>query len=140
MPLKLVIDTNILVSAVLKPNSQERLILNLALTDRIDFYISPVIREEYEAVLRRKKFKLAPAEVIEEKSILISPSRKTAASSDDADNRFLECAEEAHADYLVTGNTKDFPPVWKRTKVVTSGELLDLILSIFISWKKDEPA
>lgn len=28
---------------------------------------------------------------------------------DEPDNRFLECAEEAKANYIVTGNKKDFP-------------------------------
>lgn len=144
MQLKQVIDTNIIVSAILKPHSQERLLFNLALSRRIDFYISPDVLEEYQEVLSRKKFKLTSSEVeglialIKNNTIRVKPSKGVTASRDASDNRFLECAEEAEADYLVTGNTKDFPAKWKQAKIVTAGELLDLILSVFVSWKRTE--
>jgi predicted nucleic acid-binding protein len=48
-------------------------------------------------------------------------------SPDEADNRFLECAGEAQADYLVTGNKRHFPKRWKSTQVVNARELLELI-------------
>jgi uncharacterized protein len=40
-------------------------------------------------------------------------------TSDPDDNLFLECAQAAKADYLITGNTGHFPREWKYTKVVT---------------------
>jgi predicted nucleic acid-binding protein len=40
-------------------------------------------------------------------------------SPDEADNRFLECAAAAGADYLVTGNIKDFPQRFKATRILT---------------------
>ena len=43
------------------------------------------------------------------------------------DNRFLECAEAAQADFLVTGNKRHFPKQWKATKVVNARELLSTI-------------
>jgi predicted nucleic acid-binding protein len=39
---------------------------------------------------------------------------------------FLECADAARADYLVTGNQKHFPRFWKKTKVVTPREFVSL--------------
>jgi predicted nucleic acid-binding protein len=43
------------------------------------------------------------------------------------DNRFLECADAANADYPITGNLKHFPDRWKRTKIVNSLTFLELI-------------
>ncbi len=40
---------------------------------------------------------------------------------------FLECADVARADYLVTGNTRHFPRFWKKTKVITSREFVNLV-------------
>jgi uncharacterized protein len=50
-----------------------------------------------------------------------SPSRK-----DPDDDKFLECADAAGADYLVTGNQRHFPKFWKKTKVITSRELVSI--------------
>ena len=49
------------------------------------------------------------------------------ASRDADDNRFLECTEAAGADYLVTGNKKHFPAMYKNTRIVDAREFLDLI-------------
>jgi uncharacterized protein len=43
-----------------------------------------------------------------------------------SDNIFVECAEAARADYLVTGNQKHFPRFWKKTKVITPREFISL--------------
>jgi predicted nucleic acid-binding protein len=58
---------------------------------------------------------------------MITPTRALSVSPDEADNRFLECAEEAEADYLVTGNKRHFPKRWKTTRVVSARDLLELI-------------
>jgi predicted nucleic acid-binding protein len=44
------------------------------------------------------------------------------------DNVFLECAEAAQADYLVTGNQRHFPERWKKTKVIGARELIEFII------------
>jgi len=43
---------------------------------------------------------------------------------DDSDNRFLDCAEQSRADFLVTGNLKHFPATWKTTRIIGSRQLL----------------
>ena len=55
--LKVVIDTNVLVSALLKPDSVPDLILSLVLEGEIILCLSEPIATEYEEVLRREKFK-----------------------------------------------------------------------------------
>jgi len=57
----------------------------------------------------------------------VIPRAKLTVSPDESDNRFLECAEAARADYLVTGNTKHFPARYKTTAVVTGRHFLDLL-------------
>jgi predicted nucleic acid-binding protein len=47
-------------------------------------------------------------------------------TQDPDDNIFLECADVARADYLVTGNQKHFPRFWKKTKIITPREFISL--------------
>ncbi len=57
---------------------------------------------------------------------MVSPSRRLEVTKDPDDNIFLECADAARADYLITGNQKHFPAFWKSTKVITSREFIQL--------------
>jgi putative PIN family toxin of toxin-antitoxin system len=56
--IKVVLDTNVIVSAHLKPDGLERSVLNLALAERIHLYISTDIFAEYAEVLHRSKLKI----------------------------------------------------------------------------------
>jgi len=84
-------------------------------------------------VLRRPKLQLEPLRVeyllklVVEEGLLVAPSRTVAESPDEPDNRFLECAEAANADYLVTGNVKHFPHTHKETEIVTGRRFLDIL-------------
>ena len=60
-------------------------------------------------------------------SLLVRPVETLTVSPDEPDNGFLECADAAKADYLVTGNLRHFPKEWKTTKVVTARELIHAI-------------
>jgi predicted nucleic acid-binding protein len=55
------------------------------------------------------------------------PSRLLSVSPDEPDNRFLECADAAGADYLVTGNKRHFPASFGNTRVVNARELIETI-------------
>lgn len=129
-----VLDTNVVISAHLKQDSLERFVLDLALAGTIGFSVSHEILEEYGSVLQRRKFGISPGllakslEMIRKAAKLIRPRRRVNAASDPSDNKFLECAEEAAADYLVTGNKRHFPQAWGRTRVVSTRELLEQII------------
>jgi hypothetical protein len=59
---------------------------------------------------------------------LFHPGGSPAASIDPGDTKFLQCAETARADYLVTGNKRHFPEAaYGVTLIVSAGELLDRI-------------
>lgn len=131
---RLVLDTNVVLSAVLKPDGLQRLIFQIALSPFCEVFVSTPILTEYEDVLSRKKFKLQSDEVqaimrlIKTTATLVTPQQTVTAAHDPDDNMFLECAEEAEANYLVTGNKKHFPAKWGVTKVVSGREVMDLML------------
>jgi uncharacterized protein len=95
---------------------------------------SEEILEEYAAVLARPKFAFPPEEIaavltmFRSQGELFVPEVSATVSSDPADTKFLQCAEAARADYIVTGNKRDFPDaLYGVTRVVSAGELLDRI-------------
>lgn len=127
----MVLDTNVIVSALLKPQGVEAAVLLLVLHGMVAVALSEPVLAEYEEVLSRPKFK-RPADVLiglltDLRSVghLVRPQHTLAVSVHESDNRFLECAEAAHADFLITGNKRHFPPEWKTTKVVNAREFIE---------------
>ena len=133
LALRLVLDTNIVVSGALSPDGLERTALVFALTPPARLYVSHEILLEYERVLGKPRLKLSPLlarqlmDLINGRAKLVSPARPLLVSPDPGDNKFLECAEAARADYLVTGNKRHFPRHWRNTKVIHSRELMEVI-------------
>src|SRR5262245_20516861 len=133
IPLRLVVDTNIVVSATLKPDGLQRTVLLLATTRPATLYVTEAILDEYRDVLARLELKIRKAlrnqllQFIRSRARMVRPSRSLQAASDPDDNKFLECADAARADYLVTGNVRHFPKFWKKTKVITSKEFIDVV-------------
>jgi uncharacterized protein len=132
LPLRLVIDTNVLVSAALKPVGLQRTTLLLATTKPAHLYVSQLIMDEYEDVLSRpelhirKGLRLQLLQLIKNNGHVVTPSRRLDVCSDPDDNVFLECADKAGADYLITGNQRHFPKFWKKTKIITSREFISV--------------
>lgn len=133
LPLHLVIDTNVLVSAAIKPAGLQRTVLLVALAKPARLYISPPVLEEYRDVLARSELQIRKGlqrqllQMIRNRSHTVVPPRWLEVTRDPDDNIFLECADAARADYLVTGNLKHFPRFWKQTKIVTPREFIDLV-------------
>jgi putative PIN family toxin of toxin-antitoxin system len=132
LPLRLVIDTNILISAAIKPAGLQRTVLLLAITRPARLYVSRPILEEYSEVLGRPELRIRKGlrqqllQLIKNHSYTVVPTRRLDVTSDPDDNMFLECADAARADYLVTGNQKHFPRFWKKTKIITTREFIGL--------------
>lgn len=132
LPLRLVIDTNVLVSAALKPTSLQRTAFLLAITKPARLYVSQPILDEYTEVLARpelqirKGFRLQLLQLIKNHSHVVVPSRRLEVTSDPDDNMFLECADSARADYLITGNQRHFPTFWKKTKIISARDFIAL--------------
>ncbi len=124
-----------MVSAVLTRGGAEAHALDLAAVRKIQIYVTPAILTEYEDVLGRSKFSRVSPEVIDgalelirRVAILVNPTQTLAVSTDESDNRFLECAEAGDADYLVTGNKRHFPAQWKKCMVIGARELVELLI------------
>jgi len=133
IPLRLVLDTNIVVSAALKPDGLQRTVLLLAMTKPARLYVSDAILSEYREVLRRPELRIRKGlrwqllQLIRNHSQLLIPPRLLRVTKDPDDDKFLECADAARADYLVTGNQQHFPKFWKKTKVITSREFISVV-------------
>lgn len=138
IPLRLVIDTNILVSAALKPNGLQRTVLVLALAKPARLYITKAILAEYREVLARPEFKIRSGlrqqllQLIRNRAQLVNPMRALQVAKDPDDNKFLECADLARADYLITGNQRHFPKFWRQTKIITSREFISIVAPHFL--------
>jgi putative PIN family toxin of toxin-antitoxin system len=139
LPLRLVIDTNVLISAALKPDGLQRTVLLLALTKPARLYVSEVILAEYREVLARPELQIRKGirqqllQVIKNRSHLIAPNQRLQVTSDPDDNMFLECADAARADYLITGNQRHFPKFWKQTKIITTREFITVVAPHLVS-------
>ena len=133
IPLRLVLDTNILVSAALKPDGPQRTTLLLATTKPARLYLSDAILTEYQLVLARPELKIRRGlrqqllQLIRRQGHFVAPRRVVRAAADPDDDKFLECAEAARADYLITGNIRHFPTYWRATKIITSRDFISIV-------------
>lgn len=139
VPLRLILDTNTIVSAALKPTGLQRTALLIALTKPARLYVSQPILQEYAEVLSRRNLgiprgiRLQFLQLIRNRSHLLETGRRIAVCADPDDNMFVECADAARADYLVTGNLKHFPTFWKSTKVITARDFVTLVAPHLLS-------
>lgn len=133
---KVILDTNIVVSALIQ-RSYPYLILNdLYFDRRIELCISEELMAEYYDVLNREKFSRYPDFVataslvlkdIHEHARLFHPRHVLQIINDPDDNMLLELASESRADYLVTGNTNDFTiSSYERTRIISPKEYWEL--------------
>jgi putative PIN family toxin of toxin-antitoxin system len=104
----------------------------LANTRPARLYVSRPSLDEYEDVLSRRELlirkglRLQLLQHIKNNVHIVTPSRRLDVCSDPDDNVFLECADNAGADYLISGNRRHFPKFWKKTKIITACEFISL--------------
>jgi uncharacterized protein len=130
--MRAVIDTNIIVSALLKPAGPPGQVLNAILAHQVKVLYDDRILGEYIEVLSRPKFRLSPWEIefivtfVEQEGDYFSGQRLDVVLPDESDLPFLEVATAGLADALITGNTKDFRPKKGRhnVNVITPAEFV----------------
>lgn len=128
---RIVLDTNVLISAALKPDGLEATVVNSVLSGRIEAWVTDEVWAEYEEVLARPKFagvRGLSRRILDDLGSCVQ--RTTAAgvatgAADEDDNRFLECAQAAGADYLITGNLRHYPAEWCGTRLVNARGFVD---------------
>jgi len=127
-----VLDTNILVSALINPTGIPATILSLLLNGRLTVLYDNRILGEYKEVLSRPKFHFKKNLILqlldyvrhEGEFVAAEPLRVPSVSEDD--KMFYEVARAGKAQFLVTGNKKHFP---SEDIVRTPKEFVDLYLS-----------
>ena len=129
--MRVVLDTNVLVSAFLSPYGTCAEILRLVLAKRVTLILDFRIYNEYRDVLFRPSFHLNNKQVsivletIYEFAENIIPNPVNKVFPDKDDRVFYEAAVSGKADYLITGNKKHFPsPLCKDIAVASPSELL----------------
>lgn len=128
-------DTNVVVSATLKPGSIPAALIAFVMERQVRLFLSPEILKEYTDVLYRPKFRLSPRRVTQflhdltTAATTVTPTSLVTRAPDDDDNRFLECARATHAGYLVTGNKRHFPfPEFEGTRIVSPAEFMRIMM------------
>lgn len=132
--IRTVIDTNVLVSAMISSAGNEALLLTAINQGLVLPYFSEEILEEYSDVLFRPRFGF-PAEVVDalldlfrHRGKLLNPVPIAAVSPDPGDDKFIACALAGKVDFLVTGNKRHFPQSLESgVKVLNAAELLEFI-------------
>ena len=129
-----VIDTNVLVSALLSKHSDSAtvLVVEKIFDGKIAVLYSREVLEEYREVLKRPKFKFDTRVVdvliaaVERNGISVEPHETGAILADMKDLPFYEVVMDKRDNgaYLVTGNIKHFP---REPFIVTPKEFLDII-------------
>ena len=122
--IRAVIDTNVLVSGLLSPSGNEASICSPSIRAWFTRFSEDIL-DEYAAVLARPKFGFplgrdrGGASHVPQSRVSSFSRTSRAVSSDPADTKFLHCAHTAQADYIVTGNKRDFPdaPLWRDARL-----------------------
>lgn len=128
--MKIVLDTNVLVSAVLTPHGVSARVLDAVLAGAIELALDDRILDENRQVLARPKLGLAANAVHDLLAYLQGTAEHVVAPPvkeplpDEDDRPFLEVARATGA-ILVTGNPRDFPARVRRgVHVLGPAELL----------------
>lgn len=128
-----VIDTNVLVSALLKINSLPGIIMELIKVGLIIPIINEDIVDEYLDVLKRDKFPFTFKQInnyinlFEYYGMFLKPIKSNKEFIDKKDKKFYELflkANELNYSYLITGNLKHFP---KEDNILNPREFLEKI-------------
>ncbi|MCI0494648.1 putative toxin-antitoxin system toxin component, PIN family [candidate division KSB1 bacterium] len=130
--IKAVIDTNVFVAGLINETGAPAKIINFWEERSFDLLISEMILNEYKALFLT--FTKIPEikskeilEIIEQLGIEIDVRENYFACKDISDNKFLDCAINGEANYLVTKNLKHFPKDFRGVKVVRVGDFLDIL-------------
>jgi predicted nucleic acid-binding protein len=130
LPLRPVIDTIVVISAALKPDGLQRTVLLLAQPNRQGYMFPKLFFPNTAKCWRGPNSRFVQASASNSCNSYTTAATSShpltcyKATSDPDDNMFLECADAARADYLITGNQRHFPKFWKQTKVITTREFI----------------
>ncbi|OLP20101.1 putative toxin-antitoxin system toxin component, PIN family [Leptolyngbya sp. 'hensonii'] len=133
--MKIVIDTNVLVSAALRDRDPEAVILFVLEQEAYQWLVSSAILEEYKTVLCRKRLGLSEAlkqqwfHLLETLTTLVEVDLEIEFPRDQKDAKFIACALAANAEVFITGD-KDFTEAQRllSTTIVSISQFKQLII------------
>lgn len=114
--MRVVIDTNVLVSGIINPHGPPGRIVDAVISERLIVLYDDRILGEYRAVLRRPVFGFSRVDVdallefVERAGYAVSADALPLLLPDASDLPFVEVAITGQADALITGNAKHFKP------------------------------
>jgi putative PIN family toxin of toxin-antitoxin system len=132
--IRVVLDTNVLVSAMISPFGNPAQVLISVQDGKITPLFSEKMLAEYAEVLARPKFSFEKSEIdglnalLRATGLLMRPERMVGASPDPKDDEFIACARAGEADFLVTGNKRHFPAEsYGSARVVSPRKLIEYL-------------
>lgn len=106
--LKVVLDTNVFIAAYFNRKSASARIIDLCLENKHKLIFSPRLRKEVRLILKNVRAEREFREKIRSLFVnasKVKPTKKVfTVKEDPEDNKFLECALEGEADYLITSD------------------------------------
>ena len=133
-PPRIVLDTNVIVSALLTPGAPRR-VVEMCRRGDCSVFLSDSILAEVAGVLRRKlgwtgpQVLLALEELRAFSNVVVPATAVDIVKEDPSDNRVLECALECGAVCIVTGDTRHLQPLesFQGVPVVSPRRFLELM-------------
>lgn len=124
----IVLDTNVLISALINPEGTPSKILKFINNGYLFFYYDSEIILEYQRVLSRKKFSFLQKEINDTIDILVKFGIPTISlpsnidMPDESDRKFYDAAVSNEA-FLVSGNKKHYP---QKDFIVSPSEFMEI--------------
>ena len=136
---KIILDTNIVVSALIQKSYPHYIVFNYVLNEQMQLCLSEALLSEYRDVLSRSKFAHINdfernAEIVLSRfgkiALFYEPKNRLDILKDKSDNKLLELAEESSADFLITGNSVDFNIAnYKQTRILSPRIFWEMVVS-----------
>ena len=126
--MRVVIDTNVIVSALLSPQGKPAAILEMFFNEKVQIYYSINILAEYMDVMSRPTLNINPEKakrfflILKDTGISMEPAASISPMPDEDDRIFYDTARQSDA-ILITGNSKHYPA---EDFIVTPSEFLDM--------------
>ncbi len=132
--IRVVLDTSVLVSAVISPTVPNARVLDLVAAGTIRPCLTEALLAEYYSVFDYERLKHLDRRriarlrgLLETVSFKVKSRGRLKISGHEDDNRVYECAVAAKANYIITENTKHFQKPYKTTNIITARQLLKLM-------------
>jgi len=138
--LKIVLDTNVFVSALINPHGKPAQILNYVFENKIRLFASPSIIEELQPVLsypklvkrhglEKQELKEFISDLLSIMSLVEGKKAIELIVEDPADNNCLSCAVHAKADFIVSGDTHLLNlGEYQGTQIITPTQFLGVLV------------